>query len=332
MDLSGSFVECVPNVSEGTDTATLDAIATALDTGGGSWLLDRTADQDHGRAVFTQAGYPGPVMMAMEAAVGVALEHVDMNQHAGRHPCIGAVDVIPLVPLGATSMEQCVADARSLGARLAERYELPVYLYGKASLRPEREVLAHVRRPGYDGLATTMARPDGAPDFGPARPHPTGGATVVGARPILIAWNIQLSTTDVAVARRIASRIRARDGGLPAVQALGIYLASQGCAQLSMNLLDCATTPLWRVWEEAESLAAEERVSLLDSELIGLVPAAALVAVADHIGARSSHTAERRLHEAASWLRIRHFDPSMVLEISLGLARERARPVPTEER
>lgn len=332
MDPTDSFVECVPNVSEGTDQDTLDAIAAAVEDHAGSWLLDRTADPDHGRAVFTLAGYPGRVMSAMEAAVGVAIERIDMNRQTGRHPRIGAVDVIPFVPLGDTSMEQCVAGAQEFGARLAERYELPVYLYAKAAGRPERKILAHVRRPGYEGLADAMAQPGGEPDFGPARPHPTAGATVVGARPFLIAWNIQLSTTDVAVARRMAARIRERDGGLRAVQALGIDLASQGCAQLSMNLLDHETTPLWRVWEEAERLAAGEGVSLLDSELIGLAPAAALVAVADHIGSGSYHTAEQRLHEAASWLRIRRFDPNMVLEVRLELARARSRPANAQER
>jgi glutamate formiminotransferase len=321
MDPMESFVECVPNVSEGADATTLDAIAESIAGVTGSWLLDRTADPDHGRAVFTLAGYPGRVMVAMEAAVGVAIERIDLNDHDGRHPRIGAVDVIPFVPLGDTTMEQCVAGAREFGARLAERYELPVFLYAAAATTPERRILAHVRRPRFEGLAEAMAQPGGRPDFGPTRPHPTAGATVVGARPFLIAYNIQLSTTDVAVARRIAARIRERDGGLPGVQALGIELASQGCAQLSMNLLDHEATPLWQVWEEAERLAAEERVSLLDSELIGLAPAAALVAVADHIGSGSFHTAEQRLTEAAAWLRIRRFDPNMVLEVRLAQAR-----------
>jgi glutamate formiminotransferase len=323
MDPMESFVECVPNISEGRDAKTLDAIAETIEHQTGTWLLDRTADPDHGRAVYTLAGFPGRVMGAMEAVVGVALEHVDMNRQSGGHPCIGAVDVIPFVPLGDTTMEQCVAGAEAFAERIADRYELPVYLYARAARRPERTILAHIRRPGYEGLAAAMAEPGGKPDLGPHRPHPTAGATVVGARPFLIAWNIQLSTTDVAVVRRIAGRIRERDGGLPAVQALGIDLASQGCAQLSMNILDHETTPLWQVWEEAERLAADEGVSLLDSELIGLAPAAALVAVADHIGSGSFHTAEQRLHEAASWLRIRRFDPNMVLEVRLARARER---------
>lgn len=317
-----SFVECVPNVSEGSDQATLDAIAEVVDDHAGAWLLDRTADPDHGRAVYTMAGYPGRVMGAMEAALAVALERIDMRSQQGRHPRLGAVDVIPFVPLGDTTMDQCVTGAREFAARIADRFELPVYLYAEAALRPERHILADVRRPRFEGLEAAMARPDGEPDFGPSLPHPTAGATAVGARPFLIAFNIQLSTTDVAVARRLAARMRERDGGLPAVQALGIELASQGCAQLSMNILDHGQTPLWRVWEEAERLAAAEGVSLLDSELIGLAPVAALVEVADHIGSGSFHTAEQRLQEAASWLRIRRFDPSMALEVRLAQVRE----------
>ena len=319
--INESFLECVPNFSEGADSATLDAITAAIESHAGSWLLDHSADPDHGRSVYTLAGYPGRVMAAVEAAAEAAIEHVDLRAHAGHHPHIGAVDVIPFVPLGDTTMEQCVAGARTFAARLAERFELPVYLYREAAQRPDRRQLADVRRPGFEGLAEWMVSPAGEPDFGPTRPHPTAGATVVGARPFLIAWNIQLSSTDVAVARRIAGRIRERGGGLPAVQALGIELASQGCVQLSMNILDHQRTPIWRVWDEAERLAAAESVSLLDSELIGLVPAKALVDVADHIGSGSFHTAEQRLHEAAAHLRIRRFDPSMVLEVRLEEAR-----------
>ncbi|MEA2025162.1 MAG: glutamate formimidoyltransferase [Chloroflexota bacterium] len=317
-----TLVECVPNISEGSDESTLDAISAVIDDHAGAWLLDRTADPDHDRSVFTMAGYPGRVMGAMEAALKIAIERVDMRQQQGRHPRIGAVDVIPFIPLGDTTMEQCVAGAREFAERIADRFELPVYLYAEAARRPERRVLAKIRRPGFEGLAEAMAEPDRVPDFGPARPHPSAGATVVGARPFLLAFNIQLSTTDVAVAKRIAGRIRERDGGLPAVQALGIDLASQGCVQLSMNILDHERTPLWRVWEEAERLASDERTSLLDSELIGLAPAAALVEVADHIGSGSFHPAEHRITEAAGWLRIRRFDPNMVLEVRLARARD----------
>lgn len=323
MDLAmESFVECVPNISEGSDPATLEAVAEVIGSFAGAWLLDRTADSDHGRSVFTIAGYPGRVMSAMEAAIAVAIERIDMRTHVGRHPRIGAVDVIPFVPLGDTTMAQCVDGARAFAERIADHFELPVYLYREAALRPDRRSLAALRKPGFEGLIQSVADPDGRPDFGPAQPHPTAGATVVGARPLLIAWNIQLSTTDVWIARRLASRIRERDGGLAAVQALGIDLVSQGCAQLSMNILDHQRTPLWRVWQEAERLASAEGVSLLDSELVGLAPARALIDVADHIGSAIYHTAEQRLLEAAAFLRIRHFDPSMVLEVRLAQVRQ----------
>jgi glutamate formiminotransferase len=318
-----SLVECVPNISEGTRSETLDAVAAAIRSHGGVWLLDRTADADHQRSVYTMAGYPGRVMTAMERVMEVAIERIDMRTHAGNHPRIGAVDVVPFVPLGGTTMEQCVEGARDFAARIATRFDLPVYLYAEAALRPERRILADIRRPGFEGLPEAMAQPAFAPDFGPARPHPTAGATVVGARPFLIAWNIQLSTTDVAVAKRLAGHVRERDGGLPAVQALGIDLPSQGCVQLSMNLLDHGRTPLWRIWEVVDGLAAAEGVSMLDSELIGLAPAAALLDVADHIGVASGRALEERVYEAARWLRIRRYDPGMVLELRLAAARER---------
>ena len=317
-----SLVECVPNISEGSDSATLQAVADVIGPHAGVWLLDRTADPDHARSVFTMAGYPGRVMEAMESVVETVIERVDMRRQHGEHPRIGAIDVIPFVPLGDSSLDQCVEGARSFGARIAERFGLPVYLYARAALRPERRVLAAIRRPGFEGLAEAMRTAEGAPDLGPDHPHPSAGAVAVGARPFLIAWNIQLSTTDVGVARQIAVRIRERDGGLPAVQALGIELASQGCAQLSMNVLDHQRTPLWRVWEKAEQLAAAEGVSILDSELIGLIPSAALLEVADHISVPVFHPPERRLTEAAGWLRIRRFDPGMALEVRLGRARQ----------
>ena len=316
-----SLVECVPNFSEGSEADTLEAIAGSITDQGGSWLLDRTADVDHGRSVFTVAGYPGPVMAAMEAAAAVAIDRIDMRTHSGVHPRIGAVDVVPFVPLGDTTMEQCVAAARGFAARLAERFELPVYLYAAAAERVDRRLLADIRRAGFDGLPTAMSRPEMRPDFGPPRPHPTAGATAVGARPPLIAFNVHLSTTDVATARRIAGHMRERDGGLAAVQALGIDLASQGCAQLSMNILDHPKTTLWQVWEEAGRQAARERVSLLDSELIGLAPAMAFLDVADHIGVPSGRPIEDRISQAAGWLRIRRFDPSMALELRLAQMR-----------
>jgi glutamate formiminotransferase len=317
------LLECVPNFSEGTRPETLEALAAAISSHGGVWLLDRTADSDHQRSVYTLAGYPGRVMTAMERAVETAIEHIDMRVQQGRHPRIGAVDVVPFVPLGDTTMSQCIDGARQFAAAIARRFDLPVYLYAEAAFRADRRSLAAIRRPGFEGLADAMRDASHEPDFGPSRPHPTAGATAVGARPFLIAWNIQLSTTDAAVAKRLAGQVRERDGGLPAVQALGIDLASQGCVQLSMNVLDHLRTPLWRIWETVERLARVEGVSMLDSELIGLAPAAALTDVADHIGVASGRSLDDRVREAASWLRIRRYDPGMILELRLDAARAR---------
>lgn len=316
-----SLVECVPNISEGTNQDTLDAISGVIDDHTGTWLLDRTADSDHQRSVFTMAGYPGRTMGAMDAVIELAVDRIDMRTHAGEHPRIGAVDVVPFIPLGDTTLDQCVTGTREFAASVAERLDLPVYLYAEAAQRPDRRRLADIRRPGFEGLAERMREPGGEPDFGPRRPHPTAGATVIGARRFLIAFNIQLSSTDISVARRIARRIRERDGGLPAVQALGIDLVAQGCVQLSMNILDHERTPLWRVWEEVEVLAAAEKVSMLDSELIGLAPRSAFLDVADHIGVGSFDPVERRISEAAGWLRIRRFHPTMALELRLAEVR-----------
>jgi len=311
------LVESIPNFSEGASVPTLDALADALSASEGAWLLDRTADADHNRSVYTLAGEPDALGRALMGAVGVAIERIDMRRQRGQHPRIGAIDVVPFVPLGGVTMAACVTRARDFATHVAEHYQLPVYLYGEAAQRPDRRGLAGLRRAGFEGLAEAMADPSGAPDVGPARPHPTAGAVAIGARRPLIAYNIQLATLDLTIARRIAGRIRERDGGLPAVQALGLELAAQGCTQLSMNLLDHERTPLWQVWERAGELAADEGVGLLDSELIGLAPVRSLTDVADHVGVPAGRPLAERLAQAAGWLRIRGFRPDMALEVRL---------------
>jgi glutamate formiminotransferase len=323
-----SLLECVPNFSEGRRQDTIDAIVRAASGHAGAWPLDVSADADHNRSVLTMAGDPGGVTVAVEAAFATALARIDLREHEGRHPRIGAVDVVPFVPLADMTMARCVEVARSFGAQVAERFGVPVYLYAEAARRPERRVLATIRRPGFEGLAQAMRDRDHEPDLGPRQPHPSAGATVVGARPFLIAFNIQLATDDVAVARRMAARVRERDGGLPAVQALGLFLASRGCAQLSMNLLDHTRTPLWRIWETVDEEARREGVDVLDSELVGLAPLAALTEVAEHIGVVSGAATDderigevARISEAARWLHIRDFDPMMALELRLAAMR-----------
>ena len=314
------LLECVPNFSEGRRAEVVDALAAAVAATGGVHLLDRTCDADHNRSVLTFAGEIEPVEAAMEAAVAVALARIDMNRHEGQHPRIGAVDVIPFVPLGETTMDEAVAAARRFARRIAARFELPVYLYARAATRAEREVLADIRRPQYEGLRDQIDQRGQEPDYGPARMHPTAGAVAVGARPFLIAYNINLDSSDVELAKRIARRVRERSGGLPRVQALGIWLEEGGCAQVSMNLLDTQVTPMWRVWQEVERLARAEGVRLRESELIGLAPQAALVDVADHFRVDPGLTPERRVEAAAQALAVRDFTLDHVLELRLAAA------------
>jgi len=314
------LVECVPNFSEGRRPEVVDQLAAAVASTPDVYLLDRTSDADHNRSVLTFAGPPQPVAAAMEAAVAVALRRIDMTAHEGQHPRIGAVDVVPFVPLGDSTIDDCIEMARAFGARIAERFDLPVYLYARAATRPDRVILADVRRPQFEGLRETIGQHGREPDYGPPRVHPTGGAVAVGARPFLIAYNINLASPDVDLAKRIARRVRESSGGLPRVQALGLPLEELGCAQVSMNLLDFSVTSLWLVWETVRALAADEGVGLRESELIGLAPLAALREVADHIGAPDDDSVEARLRAAAEWLHIRDFRPDMALELRLAAA------------
>lgn len=320
------LVECVPNFSEGRRPEVIDAIAHQVGRVNGVHLLDRTSDRDHNRSVLTFAGPAEAVVEAMTGALARAIELIDMEGHEGQHPRIGAVDVIPFVPLGATTLDECVALARDFGRQVAERYELPVYMYARAALRPEREVLADIRRPQYEGLKDLIGQAGHEPDFGPARLHPTAGAVAVGARPFLIAYNINLDSRDVDLAKDIAKRIRERGGGLPRVQALGLYLDGLECAQVSMNLLDHSVTSMWRVWEAVGQAAAEAGVALRESELIGLCPLAALLEVADHAGVAPGLTDEQRITEAAAWLHVRDFEPTMALELRLAMAEAASQP------
>jgi glutamate formiminotransferase len=319
------LIESVPNVSEGRRLDVVDRLAQAIEAVPGVYLLDRTSDASHNRSVFTLAGEHDPVADALEALVGAAIDEIDMNRHTGEHPRIGAVDVIPFVPLAATTMEACVDLARAFGRRIAKRFELPVYLYANAASRPDRVRLADVRRGQYEGLGLEIGQRGREPDFGPSRLHPSAGAVAVGARPFLIAYNINLASTDVELAKRIARRVRESGGGLPRVQANGFWIAELGRAQVSMNLLDFRVTPLWLVWETVRDIAAEDGIELAESELIGLAPLAAFLAVADRAGAPGEDTIERRLAVAAAFLRLRDFSPMQALELRLEAARG-ARP------
>jgi glutamate formiminotransferase / 5-formyltetrahydrofolate cyclo-ligase len=326
------LVESVPNYSEGRRSEVVDRLALAVEGTAGAYLLDRTSDPSHNRSVLTLAGEGPAVERALEATIEVAIDAIDMEQHRGEHPRIGAVDVIPFVPLGSTTIEDCVALARSFGARVADRFDVPVYMYARAATRPDRVRLADVRRGGYEAVRDEIGRPgadpDRRPDFGPARTHPRAGAVAVGARPFLIAWNINLSTDDVEVAKRIARQVRESGGGLPAVQGNGFMIEELDSAQVSMNLLDFATTPMWRVYDEVGRLAAEEGVAIRESELIGLAPQAAFDGVASHAGVPVAADPEARFAAAAAYLKLRDAHPLMVLERRLDAARASSPRVP----
>ncbi len=331
--LADRLVESVPNISEGRRLDVIERLALAVTSVPGVHLLDRTSDASHNRSVFTLAGPAGAVADALEQLVAGAVREIDMDEHSGEHPRIGAVDVIPFVPLGDTTMAEAIEMARAFATRIADRFDLPVYLYAQAAIRGDRIKLADVRRGQYEGLKAEIGQNGREPDRGPARMHPSAGALAVGARPFLIAWNINLESADVELAKRIARRVRESGGGLPKVQANGFAieepergdpLASR--AQVSMNLLDFRTTPLWRVWETVRAVAAEDGIELRESELIGLAPLAAFLAVADHAEAPADAPVEERLAAAAVFLKLRDFSPSQALELRLELARAAPEP------
>ena len=322
------LVESVPNVSEGRRLDVVERLVDALVSAPGVHLLDRTSDASHNRSVFTVAGEHDAVMDGLERLVAAAIDEIDMEEQQGEHPRIGAVDVVPFVPLGETTLDDCVELARSFGSRIATRYSLPVYLYAAAAGRSDRVKLADVRRGQYEGLKVEIAHNGRQPDFGPGRMHPRAGATAVGARPFLIAWNINLASEDVEFAKRIARRVRESGGGLPRLQANGFRVeeperGNPVRAQVSMNLLDFRATPLWRAWEVVGELAAEDGVALAESELVGLAPLAALLDVADHAGIPADTPRDARLAAAAEAIRLRDFDPLMALELRLAAARGR---------
>lgn len=266
------LVECVPNFSEGRDAAVIDALAAAVASVPGVALLDRHSDPDHHRTVLTFAGSPAAVSEAAFRAVARAVERIDMRRHHGVHPRVGAADVVPFVPLRGATMADCVKLAEDLGERLARELDLPIYLYAAAARRPERARLPWLRRPGFEGLEAALASDERAPDFGPGRPHPSAGATVVGARGLLLAFNLDLASNDIAIARRIAKTIRESSGGMKGVQARGLTLPLQGRVQVTTNLLDLASNGPGKVFAEVARLATLEGTHVTACELVGLMP------------------------------------------------------------
>ncbi len=273
-----SLVECVPNFSEGRRPDLVESILAEIRAVRGAKLIDHSLDASHNRAVVTFVAPPKEAAEAAFRAIAKARDTIDLREHSGEHPRIGATDVVPFVPLEGSSMPECVAIAHALGERVGRELAIPVYYYEAAALRPERKNLPDVRNIGFEKLRDAVATdPARAPDAGPKdHLHPSAGAVVIGARKFLIAFNVNLATEDVKVAKDIAKRIRERDGGLPGIKAMGFFLDDLRCAQVSMNVCDYERTGLQRVYREIEGLAKEMGVAIRESELVGLAPRASL--------------------------------------------------------
>ena len=295
-----ALIECVPNVSEGQRPRVVDALADAINGVAGVRLLDRSSDPAHNRSVFTFAGETGPVYRAVLALFDAAIPAIDLRVHRGAHPRLGAVDVVPFIPLGGASMSDCVSLARETASAVAERFQVPVFLYEEAASSIGRRNLADIRRGEFEGLADKMAAPEWAPDYGPRHPHPSAGATVIGARAPLIAFNVNLASDRLDVARAIAAAVRHSSGGLPFVKAMGVALDHRGIVQVSMNLTNYECTPIVRAFEEVRREAERRGARILESEIVGLVPEAALPADPEHS------------------LQLAGFTPNQVLEKRLG--------------
>jgi glutamate formiminotransferase len=290
-----ALAECVPNVSEGRRREVVDALVAAVRRTPAVRLLDHSSDPAHNRSVITMAGNPAALTQAVLALFEAALPLIDLRVHAGEHPRIGAVDVVPFIPIEGVTMADCVALARDTAAEVARRFQVPVYLYEEAATRPARRNLEDIRRGEFEGLAAKMAETEWTPDFGPSTPHPSAGASVIGARMPLIAYNINLATDRLEVAKKIAAAIRYSSGGFRYVKAMGINLADRGIVQVSINLTNYERTPIFRVFEAVAREAARYGVTVLESEIVGLVPAAALIGTAEHFLQLTSFTPDQIL-------------------------------------
>jgi glutamate formiminotransferase len=274
-----AVIECVPNISEGRRAGVLDACAAAVRQSGAR-LLDVKPDAAHNRAVYTFAGNAAEVKAAVLALFDAALPQIDLRTHKGEHPRMGAVDVVPFIPIEGATMADCVALATDVAAEVSRRHDLPVFLYEEAQKNPARRNLEDIRRGEFEGLAAKLKQPEWTPDFGPSAPHPSAGASVIGARMPLIAYNINLATHRMDVAKRIAAAVRHSSGGLRYVKAMGVELKDRGIVQVSMNLTNFEKTPIARVFELVKREAARDGVSILESEIVGLIPSAALTGAA----------------------------------------------------
>src|SRR5438552_3195036 len=301
------LVECVPNFSEGRRIDVVDAIVNAMTSVPHVYLLGHEMDADHNRAVVTIVGSPETIGEAAIRGVETAIQHIDLTTHQGEHPRVGAADVIPFVPIRGVSLLDCVEIAKKVGREVASRFKIPVYLYEAAATRPQRTNLENIRRGQFEALRNEIqTNPDRYPDFGEPRLHPTAGATVVGARKPLIAYNINLDTSDVSIAKEIAKRVRFSSGGLPFVKAMGVLLKDRIQAQVSMNLTDYEQTPMELVYEAVKTEAEHYGVSIAGSEIVGLIP-------------------QKAIEQAVEfYLRVENFKPEMILENRLAEVMSRA--------
>ncbi|MFI5091898.1 MAG: glutamate formimidoyltransferase [Candidatus Acidiferrum sp.] len=297
------LIECVPNFSEGRDPAKVDAIVSAMSSVSGVYVLDREMDADHNRCVITLAGEPNPVAEAALRGVGKALELIDLTKHTGAHPRVGATDVVPFIPIEGVTIEDCVALARRTGHEIWARYRIPVFFYEAAAMRPDRVNLENVRRGQFEGLRKEMKHNhDRQPDVGEPKLHPTAGVTVVGARKFLIAYNVNLNTSDVGIANKIAKAIRFSSGGLRYVKSMGVELKARKLAQVSINLTDFEQTPMHRVYEMVKREAERYGAAPVGSEIVGLIPKKAIEMAADF------------------FLQLENFSPEQVFENKLAAA------------
>lgn len=293
------LIECVPNFSEGRRPEVMEAIVTSIKNTEGVKVLDWSHDRNHNRMVVTFIGAPEPVQSAVLKSARKAVELIDLNEHHGEHPRIGAVDVIPFIPLSGITLEECAQLAHSSGKSIYEELNLPVYFYEAAALNPDRKNLADIRKGNFEGLKTDIAKPERHPDVGKPRLHPTAGAVVVGARPFLVAFNVNLHSANLEIAKAIANRVREARGGLKNVKALGMKLEDRGIVQVSMNLVNCDETPIYRVIEAVRIEAKRYGVSIAGTEVVGLIPLKYLMETATY------------------YMQLESFKPEQVLETHL---------------
>lgn len=290
------IIECVPNISEGRRKEVIESIVNCVKNTNGIKFLDYSYDYDHNRSVLTFVGDKDSLKQGVINLFVKSVELIDLTKHKGEHPRMGAVDVCPFIPVKDVTIEECVNLAKEIGQILSEKLNLPIYLYEYAATLPHRKNLADIRKGEFEGLKEKMTKPEWKPDFGPDTPHPTAGASVIGVREFLIAYNINLNTSDINIANQIAKAVRARSGGLAYVKAIGINLSERNIAQVSMNLVNFNKTPIYRVFELVKIEAQRYGVSIIGSEIVGLIPQRAL------------------LETAAYYLQIENWDNNLVLE------------------